>query len=274
MTHPIGLPGQNGWLSAGLALIAFAFIHSLLIILGNEFYFEPDYVAIIWPATGWLLGALLVTQKRIWPAVILTATIVQVIVQLFIYDGPFARTVLFGLNNIPGPLLGAWLVRRMCNGIPSLEKLTDVLKLILIGATASSIITAVGGAGLKLSNDIANYWDVFRIWWLSDILGVLATATIVLAFSSGAGWAIKHSHWKSIELFVLLGGLLLVCVHVFGSNHSDIFIILEQPYMIFPFLLWAALRFGGRSLTIALLVTSFTSIYFADKGLVPFFGLD
>jgi len=274
MTIINSLPGQRSQPLTGPALIAFTVIHFGLVVFGNEFYLDENYVSIFWPASGWFLGALLVTQKRSWPLIIVAATIAQISVQLFVYDGALARTVLFGLNNISGPVLGAWLLRRVIDGVPSLEKLTDVLRLIVIGAMASTTVTAFGGAVLKAANDDVEFWDIFKIWWFSDILGVLVTATVVLAFFTTTRQHNKIKTFRLVELVVLMTGLVLVCERIFGSSLSDFFVFLEQPYMVFPFLLWAALRFDGRFLTIALLVISFISVYFADLGLGPFSGVE
>jgi signal transduction histidine kinase len=88
-------------------------------------------------------------------------------------------------------------------------------------------------------------WHVFRTWALSDATGVLVVAPFVLT------WAAKGV--KGIRRRDLLEGLAgLVVLAVLAELAPQ----REVPYIVFPVLLWAALRLGPRGAATAIVVVS------------------
>ena len=127
-----------------MVLLAFAGLNFAAVYLGFQFYFEPDNQAVLWPGSGLFMGALMITRTRAWPALILVATLSHMSVSLLVYDGALLRATLYAINNIPEAIVGAFLVRRVCGGVPDISKLSNVLSLVVIGAVLSTLFTAVG----------------------------------------------------------------------------------------------------------------------------------
>jgi integral membrane sensor domain MASE1/nitrogen-specific signal transduction histidine kinase len=257
---------SDSWPKAGAILIAFFSVHFVLVLLGNEFYFEPEHVTTLWPASGFFMTVLMVCRFRNWPVFILAAGLAQMSVDMLIYDRALLNATLFGINNTLEAVVGAYLLRRICSGPPDLEKLSDVLFLVTVGALASTLFTAMGGAGLVAIFIGISYWPVFQVWWFADILGVLVTAPIILAFLHTPKWPRNYSHKHYLELAVWLCGLVFVVQHIFIGNVLHTAFILDQPYIIFPFMIWAVIRFDARILSLALFSVSVLAVYFADSG--------
>ena len=72
------------------------------------------------------------------------------------------------------------------------------------------------------------------------------------------------------EGLCLLVLLILVTWYVFGGIPPDGILHQALIYMIFPFIMWAALRFDQHGATLAILVTSGIAIWGTVHGLGPF----
>jgi hypothetical protein len=57
-------PGHSRLLNARGFLLAFAGVYMVAVYLGMEFYFEHGLIAVLWPAGGFFLGVLTISQIR------------------------------------------------------------------------------------------------------------------------------------------------------------------------------------------------------------------
>ncbi len=259
-----------GWLKDGAILIAFAIVYSGLVYLGIKFYFGPEKVATLWPAGGLFMGALIVCQARIWPVLILAALVIQVIVDVLFFGTDLLSATLFSINNIPVALIGAFLVRQICSGIPDLSKLSDLLIMISVGAFGSTLLNALGGAWLTYLFETADFWPSFQVWWLANVLGVLATTPIILTFVNILARPTNFSRKRYLEMAVMFGALIFSVHHVFVPDVTGTRFIFDQPYIIFPFMLWAIIRFDAAVLATSLLATAVLAIYYMQSASGPY----
>src|SRR5438094_7829092 len=65
----------------------------------------------VWPPTGLAIGALIVGGRRLWPAVLLGAFVVNITTA-----GSIATSVGIAVGNTLEALVGAWLVSRFAGG--------------------------------------------------------------------------------------------------------------------------------------------------------------
>jgi PAS domain S-box-containing protein len=258
-----------GWLKDGAILIAFASVHFALVYLSIEFFIGPEKVAMLWPADGLFMGVLIVCRARVWPALILTATVSQVSIDVLFFGTDLLNATLFSVNNIPEALMGAFLIRQICSGVPDLSKLSDALTLIAVGALGSTFFNALGGAWLSVLYEGADFWRAFQVWWFAGILGVLVTTPVILTFTHTPVWSNNLTRKRYLELAAMFVGLIFVVRHVFVPESTITRFILDQPYIVFPFMLWAALRFDARTLTIALLTTALLAVYYVQSANGP-----
>jgi len=123
------------------------------------------------------------------------------------------------------------------------------------------ISAAFGVVSLRLG-DVINadeFGSVFRTWWLGDFSGALVFAPLILV------WAARRTWWmprmQLIEALLLLT-VLLVLIEV--PSQRDV------PYIVFPVLIWAALRFGPFGAATALAITSSVTVWNTAHGSGPF----
>ncbi len=264
-----GEPMPVGKLAMLLGLFAVA--HAVSVYLGLGFYLRGDNISMVWPGGGVFMGALLIARGRHWGLVILTGIVSRVIADTLIDDVDVLRALIFSLNNVVEAVTGAVLMRWLCGGRPSLGKTWDVFVLILVGALFATIVGSLGGAFLVTAYYAGEtFWNVFNVWWFADALGVLIVVPLVLAAWDRTARMQPGEGGRPWELAVIAAGLAFVLIFVFGGAPDQPLMVLDQPYMLFPFIFWLILRFDARFVTSALLAGTMIIFTLTDTGFGPF----
>jgi PAS domain S-box-containing protein len=243
--------------------------------LGITFYFEPGHIGTFWPASGVFLAALLLTPPRVWPAIVL-ATLVAVVAREASGLGPQSTpSWLSALANTFEALVGAAIVRSVLHGErPELSRMRVVLALVFGAALfATALGAALGAAILVLENPTLDFVSIWQVWWFGDALGVLAVAPAALAWL-GAGKPRVAPPAHALEGAILVVGLLVSAALVFGADPGPADSVLDFPYVVVPFMFWAAWRFDARAVSSAALVTAFIAVACTGAGLGPFVADD
>jgi anti-anti-sigma factor len=227
--------------------------------LGLHFAFATHSVTAIWPPTGIALAALVLGGYRLWPAVALGALLANV------DTGVPAVTVLgIVIGNTLEALTGAFLLRRVGGFRPGLERVRDVISLVVFGAVISTIVSASIGVTSLLIGGVVSWASVpslWRTWWLGDMGGDLIVAPALLIAANYRRY--RQLPGRAIEAVILVVALTGVSVLVF--SHST-----NLVYSLFPFLIWAALRFWQPGAAAASLLTGTVAVAFTAHGKGPF----
>jgi len=234
--------------------------------LGLSVPFTSGNVSPVWPASGVALASVLLWGYEVWPGLALAAFFVN-----FLSPIPALSSIGIALGNTSSALFGGYLLRRFINDRPSLERLRDVLGLMVFGvAIAPMIAASVGATTLLLTHVRA--WSGFRsawqVWWLGDAMGVLIITPLFFATRREITTSLKKSN--VIELFVLLLGLFATCFAIFGGRvglgmRDDVL-----AFLAFPFVIWAAIRFRAFGAAIATFLIAAISVWGTAHGNGPF----
>src|SRR5439155_4205747 len=139
-------------------------------------------------------------------------------------------------------VVGAWLLRRFVGFDNSLERLKDVFGLVTLAAGVSTTVSATIGVtslclgGVQSWGDFSSLWWT---WWLGDATGDLLMAPAVLTWCSG-----PPPRWpprRLVEAAAMILGLAAVAARIFGSPPPAP--ATPLAYGIFPFVIWAGVRF-------------------------------
>ena len=167
--------------------------------------------------------------------------------------------------------LAVYLMRRFAGFGRSLDRLRDVLALVFFGAVLSSAVGAtIGVASLSLG-DIAAweaFFDLWWVWWVGDAMGVLLVAPFVLVWVQPV--LIRVDIRRAAEIAALSFSLLLASDLAFGGDIASPTLNLPFAYLPFPFVIWAALRFGQPGAATAAQLASIQAIVGTALGYGPF----
>jgi two-component system, NarL family, sensor histidine kinase FusK len=170
-------------------LLAVASVYVASGKLGLDLAFATRSVTAIWPPTGIALVALVLGGYRLWPAVALGALLTN------LNTGVGAVTVVgIVCGNTLEALTGAFLLRRVAGFRPGLQRVRDVLSLVLCGAVISTLVSAsIGVASLLIGDAIS--WSkavsVWRTWWLGDMGGDLIVAPALFVAATYRATALR-----------------------------------------------------------------------------------
>jgi integral membrane sensor domain MASE1 len=234
--------------------------------LGLDLAFATDSVTAIWPPTGIAIAALVLAGPSLWPGVALGAFLTNVDTGV-----PIGTVLGITAGNTLAATAGALMLRRHSGFRPTLERPRDVLALALLGGAAAMAVSAtVGVASLLAGNEIAggDAASTWRTWWLGDVGGVLIVAPALLVAATNRRRT-DRPPGHLVEGLVLVAALVGLSVLVFT---------VETPliYLLFPLVVWAAMRFWQPGAAAAGLATAAAAVYFTSNGEGPFAaaGLD
>jgi signal transduction histidine kinase len=223
------------------------------------------FAALVWPPTGIALAALLVRGFRLWPAVTLGAVAANMLTgaSLWVAFG-------IGIGNTLEAILAVYLLKRFAHFRPGLDRLVDIVALVTLAAGLSTLVSATIGVFALQAGGIVqpgHLGETWRAWWVGDALGDLVVAPVLLTWSSPGG-----ASTRSLRRVLEAVGLILVAVamtyflFLFGPPLDPA--PSRQAYVLFPVLMWAAIRFGPRGVTATVLVVSIIAIWgtLLDRG--------
>jgi len=226
-----------------------------------------DHVTLLWAPTGIALAAVLLFGLRAAPGIALGAFLVN-----FTLGGPAAGAAGIALGNTLEAVGGAWLLRRF-GFRPSLDRVRDVLLLLGLGAAASPLVSAaIGVASLVASGLIPADRQALNLasyWWLGDAMGALLVTPVLLT------WAELPRPWSfrkegALEIVLLAAGFVVVSDLTLGTWLTNPILHPPLAFTLFPFLVWAAVRFGPRGASTATLLAVGISIWATLEGRAPF----
>jgi len=242
-TYPsFGLPnlgyspaGGNGL--SGKLVLAFAATYFLAAQFGLAFRAEPSDVAVFWPASGIAAGALVLFGRRAYPALALGVVIGTVAANLLSDRQPLT-SFLKGLCNAGEAVLVSWLLERWFGQSFAFSDIRQVFG--FLAAAAAAAASAVGGAAIMTAlHTTAAFWDVWNAWLLSDGVGIVVVAPLIIAL--GQAWREPTSHGALLEGMGVLALLTLTSFYVV-THPAGSWLSFSPGAVALPLLLWLAAR--------------------------------
>ena len=233
--------------------------------VGLSVPFTSGNVSPIWPPAGIALAAVLLWGYRMWPSIALASFLVN-----FLTPIPRWPTLAIALGSTSSALVGAYLLRRFTEFEPSLARLRDVLGLVTLPAFASTTLAASAGVTSLFLAGVqpwSNFGSAWLVWWLGDAMGVLIIAPILLA---GGQLCKSVTGFRWLELLTLSIGLVVTCLAIFGGHMGLAVRDDVLAFVIFPFVIWAAIRFGIAGSTVASFLTAAIAVWGTAQGHGPF----
>jgi signal transduction histidine kinase/ActR/RegA family two-component response regulator len=252
---------------AGLLVrsIVVALLYFATAIDGLQYAVVGSTVTLIWPPSGIALVAILAFGYRLSFGIAMGAFLANA------WSGlPVLLAASIATGNVLEAVAGAFLLQRLASFRNTLERRWDVLALLILSAIFSTTIAAsIGAATLTLGGIVAvgEYATVWLMWWLGDMMGVLVVAPPLLVWLSHARPVL--STLKIIEALGLLASLLVASYLIFATP-----VFAGRGFypalLVFPFLIWGALRFDHWGATLVTLIISMLAIWGTTHGMGVF----
>ena len=196
-------------------------------------------VTALWPPVGVGIAALVIGGPRLWPAIVVGD------LPLNAGSVPWGTHVGETAGNAVEVLLAAVLFQRLTGRRTGFERVWDVVVFVVCAILGTLISATCGVVSLRLGHVVkaAELGRVFRTWWLGDLSGALVIAPLGLIWATQRTWRLSRLRQAEAALLLVL---LLVLIEV--PSQQDV------PYIVFPTLIWAALRFGPTGAATAVAV--------------------
>jgi PAS domain S-box-containing protein len=246
-------------------LVLLAGVYYLAARLGLRYASIGESISLVWPPTGIALSVLVLLGYRYWPGVALGAFLANAGTSV-----PVAAAAGIAAGNTIEALLAAYLFRVAAGSSPQLEQPRTVRALVLAAAPLGALVSAVIGVGslAAVGALTAPIPVALSVWWAGDLLGALVLAPVCLAW--GTPRDVVNSR-GILELAALCLVTVAAAEIVLGEPvRISLLRGLEYHYLLFPFVVWAGLRFGVRGASLLTFTVAVVAVWHTAHGGGPF----
>jgi signal transduction histidine kinase len=242
----------------GVALVAVGYD---VFAQGGEALLLTGPAGAFWPATGLGIAVLYLGGLRWWPGVVLGDLLSREWGLL-----PIGTALAESAGNIARALVAVIILRRLVGSRAAMDRLAHVGAVLVAVGTGEAISATVAmlallAGGVIDGSEMSVFW---RSWWLGGLAGGLVVVPLALA------WAQPPAPvWRGRG--ALEGALMIGAV----AALSAVALSAQEPltYLVFPALIWAALRFGPQGATLAVAVAVAAAVWATSNALGPFVEL-
>ncbi|MGZ2357115.1 MASE1 domain-containing protein [Streptomyces sp. 372A] len=243
-----------------VAGVAAAYYGSARLGLLREVTVEGAVVSPLWPPTGIALSCLLYAGASVWPGIAIGSLVV-----VGMLGGTVTpSTLAVAAGNTLAPLCAYALLRR-AGFRRELDRLRDGIVLVFLGAMAAMVISATAGTTMLVADGklpAGSFWSVWAAWWAGDVMGVLVVTPVMLVLDRVRLPRLTDRWPEAVVLLVVAVTGTLV------ATRSS----LSMLYLVFPIVIWAALRFRLAGSAPCALLVSVLAIMAGTDGAGPFTG--
>jgi PAS domain S-box-containing protein len=227
-----------GWIATLSAAGGIAIAYFLVAQLGLASLSQPSGVAVFWPASGIAAGILVLSGRRAYPALVLGVVVGTVAANLMA-DRSLDTALLKGIFNAGEAVVLAWLLERWF-GRPFTFADPQRVAGFLAAVGVAAATSAIGGAAtMTLFHTNAPFWHVWRVWFLSDGIGVVVVTPLMIGLSQA--WRERPSRGEFSEGVGLIALLGLTSLHAV-SHPADSWVSFCLGGVVLPLLLWVTAR--------------------------------
>jgi diguanylate cyclase (GGDEF)-like protein len=230
--------------------------------LGIVLSHQSEGVATIWLSNGIVFGLLITQPKRRWLAYFIAGLTADTLADM-IYGDPFRVAIGVSLANSI-EVVASSLLLTLCFGWPfDLSKRKSLVGFLLISVICATALTsAIGASWTLLFIPAGPWWQMFRTWYLGDMLGMSLLAPLIIVVQRPAFFSMFQRKRLAHTLLVLSASMLVTAL-VFTHNADPLI------FFIFPVFLLVAFRLGFPGTVVTILLVTLMAIGFTVKGHGP-----
>jgi PAS domain S-box-containing protein len=227
-------------------------------------------IAYLWPAGGFALGMLLIAPKRLWLP-FLAAAFLADLAHAEMLTHAFPKSLGYASGYFACLLLVALTLRRWLGAPVRLDGVRQLILFVLVAPLAGNLLAAGSGAFISTLFGDPAFFHTFRVWWVSDALGIMLVTPLIVAWWTFRPREVLRIRTRgALEAGLCFLGLAATSHWAFSALPRSGGGVPPLTHFTIPFLVWAALRFGPRGQSAALILLSAVSIVDTMRGTGPF----
>jgi signal transduction histidine kinase len=241
-----------------LGIAALALLYYGAARLGYALEFAGPVAAIVWLPVGVGISCLYLGGLGLWPGVVLGDLLANDYSAL-----PLGSALGQTAGNVLEMLVATVLIRRLVpvgSPLDSVGALWRMLVALAVGTALSATIGTMSGrlGSVIESGEVTHIW---RTWWLGDFTGAVVVVPLAIAWCRPR----RDDGWRGRRLEALV-----VAAAVAGLTELAFSTDAPLTYIVFPALIWAALRLGQRGATLAVAIAAALSMWYTAHAAGPF----
>jgi PAS domain S-box-containing protein len=226
------------WVGSIVTAITVGIAYFLAARVGLALLSELEGVAVFWPASGVAAGFLIARGPSARAPVAIGVIVATVAANLMSDRSLWASIAKSGCNAGEA-LLTAWLVERWFGQRFELDTVRRTLGFLLAAALGAATAAIGGAAAMRLFHTTAPMLDIWSVWFLSDGLGILTIAPLLIGLARGL-YDVPNQAEIAEGVIALL---VLAAASAIGFGSPTHYWVTIQPLsLLLPLLLWQAAR--------------------------------
>jgi len=258
-----GSRSDEGWTAQAIARLAGVFV--LLTAcswLGIVLSHQSEGVATIWLTNGLLFGLVITQSRRLWIGYFAAGLAADTLADVLFGD-PFRLAIGVSCANSV-EVISSCLLLTFLFGTPlNLARKRHLVGFLLISVLGAAAVTsALGATWTMLFTEVDSWWQMFRTWYLGDMLGMALIAPVVFMLQRPGFFSVLQPGQPKRDLLVLLAPVLATLL-VFTHDKDPLI------FFIFPAFLLVVIRLGFSGTVFSLFAVALMSIALTVKGHGP-----
>jgi integral membrane sensor domain MASE1 len=238
----------------------------------------PEGMGILWPPNGVLLAYFIRFGRRSYLPFGLLAVLAELAVDVPKY--PVSVALLYGLTNVTEVTIASLLLAR-AQFNPRFAHVADLAKFVVAGPVTAAFIGALSGAlvSSRLPGSDTGYFDLLRIWWFGDALGLMIMTPLLLGVWSGtqalpqlsaSADAPADKPRPRLTDGLLAAGALGIVGLLLAARNGTFMGTHVGPVLLLPFAIAAGVRLGSAAAAIAVSAITLLILVLTTQGRNPF----
>lgn len=258
-----------------VVLITFVVCYLPLVWLGYLFKTDALQLTVIWPSAGLMMAVLYLAPLRRWPALIALQLACEYTIGLLVREPSLpGGIVLFMLANTSDAVVGALIARSRMWRV-NLVRITQAVQFLLATAAGASVSATLGAAIAVHNYGADSYALQWQLWWVSNWLGSLAVAPLIIYWSLSARRVYQSLRLsRRWEIWIHAAALAASIWWLFSSPVAEAASLLQTPAVPLVLLLIAAFRLPPRWTGLLALGAVLMAAGLGVSGRNPFPGAD
>lgn len=226
-------------------------------------------VVLLWIPNSVLLAALLHYQGRRYAGFAALVIVAEIAADYPTFS--LAHAVLFGAINLLEVTV-AYLLLRRWRFDPRFATPNDIAKFVIAAPVISAFVSAFAAATTYnyFRDTGESFFELLRVWWFSDGLGLLILTPLVLSlWPPTTGGLQERTRLYGYDAVAIAAALAVFALFAFSHQRAFHGMTL-RPFLLIPPVLYAAARFSMRTAAAAVAAVATLLLYVTKNGQQPF----